>query len=115
MGLIPKQTKSEIKVVGNFALIRIFGLAFTLMLSSAIGSVAVHKYLQPVFIPFNLIVFLILSKQSPTNPRKSYWRGLASFLLFKITLKKLRWKEERAHDHEEADADPETKIQPEGD
>lgn len=88
MGLVPKKTKAEIKVSRGLTLYRMFGLIITFMLSSMIGSSLVYSSLLLPFIIYCAVVFLILTSKSPSNPNKSFYKGLIEFLFFKRDNKK---------------------------
>ena len=88
MGLVPKQTKAEIKVSRGLTLYRMFGLIVTLILSAMVGSTFIYSKLLLPFIIFCVVVFLILTSKSPTNPNKSFYKGLIEFLSFKKNIKK---------------------------
>ena len=87
-GIIPKQTKSEIKLMKGFDSQRFFGLIFTMMVGYFFGIIigGLWKYL---FIVFACIVFFIGTSKSPTDPHKKFFAGLLDFLRFTAAHKTL--------------------------
>lgn len=79
MGLIPKQTRSDRKVMKGLNVMRFFGLVITLMLSSMLGSF-IGGWLRFVFMFFCVIVFFILIAKSPTNPNQLFIKGLLTYV-----------------------------------
>ena len=88
MGLVPKQTKTEVKISGGLTLYRTFGLIVTTMLAAMVGSTIVYSKLLLPFIIFCIAVYLILTSKSPSNPNKKFYKGLIEFLTFKKNVKK---------------------------
>ena len=88
MGMIPKKTKAETKVFKGLTAQRFLGLLMVLMVAAMIGSF-IGGVLQWVFVVFAVIVFFILTGRSPTNPSKTFFRGLLDFISFKFDVKKM--------------------------
>lgn len=88
MGLVPKQTKTEVKMSRGLTLYRMFGLIITLMFSAMFGSSFIYSKLLLPFIIFCVVVFLILTSKAPTNPNKSFAKGLWEFITFKKNTKR---------------------------
>ena len=87
MGLVPKQTKTEVKISRGLTLARAFGLIVTLILSAMLGSSLVYSKLLVPFIIYCVLVYVILTSKCPTNPNKSFYKGLLEFLSFKKNIK----------------------------
>lgn len=81
-GLVPKKTKASTTVVKGLNSQRFFGLFIVLVLSNIIGDI-IGGWLKILFMGFCIIVFLILTAKSPSNPTKSFYMGLLEFLNFK--------------------------------
>lgn len=86
--LIPKTTKQEVKIMNRLSLNKIISLVLTLVIASLVGN-AVHTYLRLPFIAFCGVINLILGAKAPSNPTKSFWKGLLEYYSFVITRKKL--------------------------
>lgn len=81
MGMIPKQTKAEKKVLKGLSVMRFIGLMMTIMLSSVISDL-IGGWVKFIFIGFCIVVFFILTSKSPTDPNQSFAKGLITFLSF---------------------------------
>jgi len=81
LGIIPKQTKAENKLMWGFTLNRMIGLLVTIMVSNILSK-AVHRYLVIPFMVFCVGVFLITQLKSPTNPKKKFISGLKEYALY---------------------------------
>ena len=57
------------------------------MMSAMIGQSVVYGKLLLPFIIYCAVVFLILTAKSPTNPNKSFGKGLIEFLSFSKHIK----------------------------
>jgi NhaP-type Na+/H+ or K+/H+ antiporter len=90
MGMIPKTTKSDIKIFNNISVKKLAGFFMTFLLSYMLGSIIFEKMsVQFLFMGFALVVYLICMCKSPTNPDKVFILGLVDFLRFKFTKKKI--------------------------
>ena len=87
MGIIPKQTKAENKLMWGFTLNRMIGLLVTIMVSSILAK-AVHRYLVVPFMIFCVIIYLFTQMKSPTNPKKKFISGLKEYALYLSAPKK---------------------------
>lgn len=86
MGLMPKQTKAEIKLAGRLTMKNFMGIVFVLF-TSMIFAKLVHKDLQIPFMIFCVASFLFLTKKAPDNPKQPFWTGLISFFSFLVSRK----------------------------
>ena len=82
-GIIPKQTKSEVKLMKGFDAQRFFGLLFTMLVSYFFG-ILIGGWWRFVFMGFACLVFFIGTSKSPTDPHKKFYQGLLDFLRFLI-------------------------------
>lgn len=87
MGLVPKKTKADTKVLKGLTASRFLGLLMTIILSFMIGSIIIPGWWKFLFVIFCIAVFLILSGKAPTNPNISFCKGLLNYLTFKLDTK----------------------------
>ena len=87
-GIIPKQTKSEVKLMKGFDAQRFFGLLFTMLVSYFFG-ILIGGWWRFVFMGFACLVFFIGTSKSPTDPHKKFYQGLLDFLRFSAASKTL--------------------------
>ena len=88
MGMIPKKTRAQNKVLKGLTAMRFMGLMMTIILSTMLGSF-IGGWLKFLFIAFCIIIFFILTSKSPTNPNKSFAKGTAEYLSFLFDIKKM--------------------------
>lgn len=79
-GLIPKATKSKVLLTRHLSKYRFFGLIFTFFLSMFLG--LVFGSMRYIFVIFSIVVFLVCTAGSPSDPRKSFGGSLLDFLRF---------------------------------
>lgn len=79
-GLIPKATKSKVLLTRHLSKYRFFGLIFTFFLSMFLG--LVFGSMRYIFVIFSIVVFLVCTAGSPSDPRKSFGGSLIDFLRF---------------------------------
>ncbi len=89
MGLVPKSTKSEIKVFHGFTLTKLLGMVISGGLGYMFGIVLPYAWLQLIMSAFFIVVYFILSGKAPTNPKYSFAKGLAFLIGFIFSKKKL--------------------------
>ena len=87
-GIVPKQTKSEVKLMKGFDSQRFFGLLFTMMVGYFFGLV-IGGWWKYLFVLFAVAVFFVGSMKSPTDPHKKFYQGLLDFLRFSFAEKTL--------------------------
>jgi uncharacterized protein YacL len=88
MGMIPKSTKSDVKIWKGIGLMKFLGIIMTLMISFLIAPLLFSSgALKIFFIVFCVVVFIICTLKSPTDPNKSFIKGLMDFLKFKVRIK----------------------------
>ena len=81
MGMIPKSTKAEIKIVAGQSMQWLMGGVITLMLSTSLNQQCVHASFQ---IPFTICCmgfYVLLQRPAPSNPTRKTWQGLALWLI----------------------------------
>lgn len=85
MGMVPKTTKSEIKLYKNIGVVKFFGFLGTIVGSVYLGGFLFKSVLLKIlFVVFCTLVFIICSFKSPTDPSKSFFKGLIDYLKFFI-------------------------------
>lgn len=87
MALMPKQTKAETKLMWGLTFNRFIGIVMTMMISMFFSEICATK----LKIPFMIIcvaTYLVLNIKAPTNPKKPYYQGIGSFLLYLYRPKK---------------------------
>lgn len=88
MGLVPKKTKADTKVLKGLTASRFLGLLMTIIMSFMIGSLIIPGWWKFLFVIFCIVVFFILTGKAPTNPNISFCKGLLNYLAFKFDTKK---------------------------
>lgn len=89
MGLVPKTTKSEVKIFRGLSMSRLIGFIIAGGMGYIIGGVFTYDWLQIVFSVAFIIIFFIASGKAPTNPTKSFAHGLVMFIQYLLLPKKL--------------------------
>ena len=87
MGMVPKSTKSETKIWKNISFFKIIGIITTIMISLGFSQILFTGAMRVFFIIFCTVTFIICTMRSPTDPNKSFIRGLGDFLKFKFRAK----------------------------
>lgn len=87
MALMPKKTKSDIKLPWGLTMNKLIGIVGSIMIGFMFSS-AVHKWLQIPFVIFCVIAFLVLSRKSKHNPAQSYYKGILIFFQYLARRKK---------------------------
>lgn len=83
MGMIPKTTNAEVKVVAGKGMMWLTGLVMTFVLANSIGNQFVHAKFRLLFMVYAVIVYLVLQSKSPSNPERPIWQGLIIWLQYK--------------------------------
>lgn len=89
MGLVPKTTKSDIKIVKGLTLGRLIGFIAAGGMGYIIGGAFPYDWLQVAFSVTFIVIFFIASGKAPTNPTKNFARGLMLFIQYLLLPKKL--------------------------
>lgn len=89
MGLVPKSTRSEIRVFHGFTLMKIMGIVVSGGIGFALGSALPYQWLQFVISIGFIVLFCILSGKAPTNPKYTFAKGLAFYFAYLVSRKKL--------------------------
>jgi hypothetical protein len=92
MGLVPKTTKSEVKVFRNLSVTRVIGLIASGGMGLTIGSMLPYDWLQIGLSLAFVILFMIASGKAPTDPTKPFVIGLLQYVTYKLMPKKLYGK-----------------------
>ena len=79
-GLVPKTTKSKVMLTKYLTKYRFFGIIAVFFSSMVIGMA--FGSLRYVFVVFCLVIFMICTAGSPSDPRKSFGGSLLDFLRF---------------------------------
>lgn len=89
MGLVPKTTKAEVKFFFGLTFQRIIICLLVMMISlSAVQSVTDNIIVQIVLSVIAVVLTLILTGRSPTNPHRTFAKGLLLFIFHFIEPKK---------------------------
>lgn len=80
MGLVPKQTKAENKGMFGMSMYKMIGLMLVISCSDYFGQDLVNRYLNVPFIIGCAVIYLLLGRPMPTNPKVMLWRGLLNFV-----------------------------------
>lgn len=89
MGLVPKTTKAEVKFFFGLTLQRIIICVLVMMISlSAAQSVTDNLIVQVALSVIAVILTLILTGRSPTNPQQTFAKGLLLFIFHFLEPKK---------------------------
>ena len=79
-GLVPKTTKSKVMLTKHLTKYRFLGIIAVFFSSMFIGMA--FGSLRYVFVVFCLVIFMICTAGSPSDPRKSFGGSLLDFLRF---------------------------------
>lgn len=79
-GLVPKTTKSKVMLTKYLTKYRFLGIIAVFFSSMVIGMA--FGSLRYVFVVFCLVIFMICTAGSPSDPRKSFGGSLLDFLRF---------------------------------
>lgn len=82
-GIVPKQTKSETRLLRRFSAQRFFGLLFTFLVSMLIG-IIIGGMMRYVFVVFCLLEYMICTSNSFSDPKKNFVGGLIDFLRYAL-------------------------------
>lgn len=85
-GLVPKTTKSKVMLTKHLTKYRFLGIIAVFFSSMFIGMA--FGSLRYVFVVFCLVIFMICTAGSPSDPRKSFGGSLLDFLRFFCSEKK---------------------------
>jgi hypothetical protein len=87
MGLIPKATKADTKLLFNLNMNWLLGIMMTLIMSVQWGNLFVHTDFQLLFIGFCIVIYVLLNKPAPHNPKRVIWQGMLLWIANIITPK----------------------------
>lgn len=88
MGMIPKKTKSDIKIWHNLSLFKVIGFIMTIMITFVLSGVIFSGgALQTLFVFSCGLIYIVCNLKSPTNPNKIFLFGLIDFLKFIVGAK----------------------------
>lgn len=89
MGLVPKSTKAEIKFFFGLTLQRIVICVLVMMISLSVAqSITDNLWIQVALSVISVILTLILTGRSPTNPHQTFAKGLMLFIFHFLEPKK---------------------------
>lgn len=83
MALIPKQTKAQTKLYKNLTAGRFIGLVMSLLIGLLFGNL-VHNSIRLLFMILVPAFYLIMTVQSPTNPKKNLAQSMADYFRYLI-------------------------------
>lgn len=82
MGMIPKQTKASIRIIGTLGIYRLFGVLFVYSIGDGIGQLIVpNDTLKLLFTIFLCIGYFILTSKTK-NPNKYFITELKDYFVF---------------------------------
>lgn len=87
MGMVPKSTKSETRILNALSFQKVIGFVVVLMLSTSIAPKLFGNKLGILFTVFACVVYIICMIKSPTDPKKLFIIGLKEWLKFKYLAK----------------------------
>lgn len=89
MGLVPKSTKADIKFFFGLTLQRIIIALIVMMISfTAAQSIVNNILIQIALSVISVILALVLTGKSPTNPQQTFAKGLLLFIYHFLEPKK---------------------------
>lgn len=81
MGMVPKSTKAEVKFIFGLSIQRVLICILVMFASfSAAQKVISSTLIQIVISIISVVIALILTGKSPSNPQKNFAKGLLSFI-----------------------------------
>lgn len=84
MGMVPKSTKSETRILNAISFSKVVGFVAVLMLSIMIAPIIFDsKVMSVLFCIFADVVYILCVVRSPTDPNKMFIIGLKEWLKFK--------------------------------
>ena len=90
MGYVPKTTKQPVKVFMGLSAIRLsLGIIVVFMAALVLSKISESVVLQLVGSFITLVLYLILSGKSPSNPNRIFIVSMLDYFVFLITPKKL--------------------------
>ena len=87
MGLVPKTTKSEVKFFGGLTLSKIIGIVACGGAGLVFGA-ALPSALQILLSVVLVILFFICTAKAPSNPKKTFIKGLFEWLTYLFSKKR---------------------------
>lgn len=98
MGVVPKKTKAEQRIMRHISVTKIVGFIMTLALSKLFGDMFVHSSVRILFIIFCSVEFFIVTSDSPSDPTKKFYAGWLDWIGFILLGRKKYVKEEEVRD-----------------
>ena len=90
MGYIPKTTKQPVKVFMGLSALRLaIGIILVFTVELILAEITNSVFFQIVGSGIALVLYLILSGKSPSNPNKILFFSMIDFFIFLFTPKKL--------------------------
>ena len=90
MGYIPKTTKAEVKLFRGLSVQRIVILVLTgMIVNNILSKVVSNIWLQLIGDLVALIIAMILTSKSPSNPHKKFLFGLLDYIFYLTSPKKM--------------------------
>lgn len=81
MGMVPKSTKAEVKFIFGLSIQRVLICVLAMFASFSAAQKVISNVLIHIILSIAAVVIaLILTGKSPSNPQKSFAKGLLSFL-----------------------------------
>lgn len=90
MGYIPKTTKQPVKVFMGLSAVRLaLGVITVFFVEMILTEITSSVLIQLSVSGLSLVLYLILSGRSPSNPDKIFALGMIDYFIFLLTPKKL--------------------------
>ena len=81
MGVVPKSTKAEVKFIFGLSIQRVLICILAMFASfSAAQKIISNVFIQVILSIAAVVIALILTGKSPSNPHRSFAKGLITFL-----------------------------------
>ena len=87
MGVVPKKTKAEQRIMRHISITKVLGFIITLSLAYMIGDMFIYQKVSMLFIIFCVAEFFIVTSKSPSDPTKNFFAGWLDWLGFTLSRK----------------------------
>lgn len=87
MGMIPKQTKATIRIIGTVGIYKLFGALIVMAFGDTLATALIpNDVMRLLFVTFAIIVYFILSSKSK-NPNKYFITEMRDYLKYLFSQK----------------------------
>lgn len=98
MGVVPKKTKAEQRIMRHISVTKVVGFIITLAFAKLFSDMFVHSSVRLLFIIFCSVEFFIFTSDSPSDPTKKFYAGWLDWIGFILSGKKKFVKKEGVRD-----------------